>query len=72
MTSSLLFAGSSTYRLIHDGLDVGWLLETHSYSLAFSRSRRPERAGDAGHVALLDWLDGTSEVADEEKMRIRT
>jgi len=45
MTSSLLFAGSSTYRLIHDGLDVGWLVGdtlvfTGFQSLAEARARR--------------------------------
>ena len=70
MTLSLLFAGSSTYRLIHDRLDVGWLVGDTLVFTGFRSLAEAERAGDAGYIALLDWLDGTSDVADEEKMRI--
>jgi hypothetical protein len=70
MTLSLLFGGSSTYRLIHDGLDVGWLAGDALVFTGFDSLAEAERASDAGYVALLDWFGGAGDASDEERMRI--
>jgi hypothetical protein len=70
MTVSLLFGGSSTYRLIHDGFDVGWLAGDSLVFTGFDSLAEAERAGDAGYVALLEWLSSTSDSADDERIRI--
>ena len=56
MSLALYFSGSCTYRLVDGDRDVGWV---HGDSLTFAGFRSladAERAGDAGYVALLDWL----------------
>jgi hypothetical protein len=70
MTLSLLFGGSSMYRLIHDRLDVGWLGGGALVFTGFDSLADAERASDAGYVALLDWFGGAGDATDEEKMRI--
>jgi hypothetical protein len=60
MTVSLLFSESSTYRLIHDGRDVGWLAGNSLVFTGFDSLDEADRAGDAGYLALLNWLDGAS------------
>ena len=70
MTLSLLFGGSSTHRLVHDGRDVGWLVGDALAFTGFDSLAAAERAGDAGYVALLEWLGGASASVDEETMRI--
>jgi hypothetical protein len=70
VTLSLLFGGSSTYRVVHDGHDVGWLLRDSLVFTGFDSLAEAERAGDAGYVALLEWLGRASDVVDEETLRI--
>ena len=70
MTLSLLFSGSSTHRLVHDGLDVGWLVGDSLVFTGFDSLAEAERASDAGYVALLDWFGGAGDATDEERMRI--
>jgi hypothetical protein len=70
VTLSLLFGGSSRYRLVHDGRDVGWLAGDALAFTGFDSLAEAERAGDAGYVALLEWLGRASDSVDEETMRI--
>jgi hypothetical protein len=69
MTLSLLFGGSSMH-LVHDGLDVGWLAGDSLVFTGFDSLAEAERAGDAGYVALLEWLGSAGDGADDEKTRI--
>jgi hypothetical protein len=70
MTVSLLFGGSSTYRVIHDGFDVGWLAGDSLVFTGFDSLAAAERAGDAAYVALLEWLSSASDSGDEENIGI--
>lgn len=70
MTLSLVFGGSSTYRLADDGLDVGWLAGDSLVFTGFESISEAARAADAGYVALLDWLDKVSDTDDDENTRI--
>ena len=56
MTLSLLFGGSSMYRLMYADLDVGWLAGDSLVFSGFDSLGEAERAGDAGYIALLEWL----------------
>ena len=56
MSLSLYFGGSSTYRLVDGDRDVGWLHGDSLVFAGFDSLADAERAGDAGYVALLDWL----------------
>ena len=70
MKVSLLFAGSSTYRLIHNGFDVGWLAGDSLVFTGFDSLAEAECAADAAYVALLESMGSASDSADEEKVRI--
>jgi hypothetical protein len=70
MTLSLLFGGSSMYRLVHADLDVGWLAGDSLAFTGFDSLADAERAGDAGYLALLEWLASRSETSSEEKMAL--
>lgn len=56
MSLALYFGGSATYRLVDGDRDVGWLHEDSLVFAGFESLADAERAGDAGYVALLDWL----------------
>ena len=56
MSLSLYFGGSFTYRLVDGDRDVGWLRGDSLVFAGFDSLADAERAGDAGYVALLDWL----------------
>lgn len=56
MSLALHFSGSSTYRLVDGDRDVGWLHGDALVFTGFHSLADAERAGDAGYVALLDWL----------------
>lgn len=56
MSLSLYFGGSSTYRLVDGDRDVGWLNGDSIVFAGFDSLADAELAGDAGYVALLDWL----------------
>jgi hypothetical protein len=56
MSLALYFGGSATYRLVDGDRDVGWLHEDSLVFAGFDSLADAERAGDAGYVALLDWL----------------
>ena len=60
MTLSLLFGGSSMYRLVHADLDVGCLAGDSLVFTGFDSLAEAERAGDAGYIALLEWLGSRS------------
>jgi hypothetical protein len=56
MGLSLTFAGPSTYRLVDDGVDVGRLAGNLLVFSGFATQHEAEHAGDAGYVALLQWM----------------
>ena len=56
MALSLLLGGSSMYRLVYGDLDVGWLSGDSLAFTGFESLAEAERAGDAGYIALLEWL----------------
>jgi hypothetical protein len=56
MSLALYFGGSATYRLVDGNRDVGWVHEDSLVFDGFDSLADAERAGDAGYVALLDWL----------------
>jgi hypothetical protein len=66
MTLSLLFGGSSMYRFVHADLDVGWLAGDSLVFTGFHSLAEAERAGDAGYIALLEWLASRSDTTGEE------
>jgi hypothetical protein len=71
MALTLLFDGSSTYRLVYRELDVGWLVGDSLVFTGFGSVAEADRAGDAGYIALRAWLDRAGETAGEEKMTPR-
>jgi hypothetical protein len=70
MTLSLLFGGSSMYRLVHADLDVGWLAGDSLVFTGFDSLAEAERAGDAGYIALLEWLASRSDATGEGEMAL--
>lgn len=56
MELSLLFGGSSMYQLQHNGVSVGYIDRDSLVFTAFTSLAEAERAGDAGYIAMLDWL----------------
>lgn len=70
MTLSLLFGGSSMYRLVHADIDVGWLAGDSIVFAGFDSLADAERAGDTGYVALLEWLASRGDAADEDRIRL--
>jgi hypothetical protein len=70
MTLSLLFGGSSMYRLVHAGGDVGWLAGDTIVFTGFDSLAEAERAGDAGYVALLEWLASRDQRMDEGELAL--
>ena len=56
MALSLEFGRSSGHRLLESGLHVGWLAGDKLRFIGFETLVDAERAGDAGYVALLQWL----------------
>jgi len=70
MTLSLLFGGSTMYRLVHADLDVGWLAGDSLVFTGFDSLAEAERAGDAGYIALLEWLASRSDATGEEAMAL--
>ena len=56
------------YRLVHDGLDVGWLAGDSLVFTGFGSLAEAKRAADVGYIALLEWLGSASHTAGEEKM----
>ena len=68
MTLSLLFDGSSMYRLVYRDIDVGWLVGDSLVFTGFGSLAEAERAADAGTIALRDWLGSGSETAGKENM----
>jgi hypothetical protein len=56
MELSLLFGGSATYQLQHDGVNVGYIEGDSLVFTGFASLAEAERAGDAGYIAMLDWL----------------
>ena len=70
MTLSLLFGGSSMYRLVHADIDVGWLAGDSLVFTGFDSLAEAERAGDAGYIALLEWLASRSDTTGEEEMAL--
>jgi hypothetical protein len=70
MTLSLLFGGSSMYRLVHADLDVGCLAGDSLVFTGFDSLAEAERAGDAGYIALLEWLGSRSGTSGEEEMAL--
>lgn len=70
MTLSLLFGGSTMYRLVHADLDVGWLAGDSVVFTGFASLAAAERAADAGYIALLEWLASRSNTPDEDEMAV--
>jgi hypothetical protein len=70
MTLSLLFGGSSMYRLVHADLDVGWLVGDSLVFTGFDSLADAERAGDAGYLAVLEWLASRSDTNGEQEMAL--
>jgi hypothetical protein len=70
MTLSLLFGGPSMYRLVHGDVDVGWLGEDVLVFSGFDSLADAETAGDAGYIALLDWLASRSGRRGENQMAL--
>jgi hypothetical protein len=70
MTLSLLFGGSSMYRLVHADIDVGWLAGDSLIFTDFDSLAEAERAGDAGYVALLERLASRGETTGEDDMAL--
>jgi hypothetical protein len=70
MTLSLLFGGSSKYRLVHADLDVGWLAGDSLVFTGFDSLAQAERAGDAGYIALLEWLASRGHTTGENEMAL--
>jgi len=66
MTLSLLFGGSSMYRLVHADTDVGWLAGDSLVFTGFASLAGAEHAGDAGYIALLEWLRSRGETGNDE------
>ena len=56
MALSLEFGGASGHRLVEAGLHIGWLAGDKLRFIGFETLVDAERAGDAGYVALLQWL----------------
>lgn len=70
MTLSLLFGGSAMHRLVHADLDVGWLAGDSLVFTGFASLAAAERAGDAGYIALLEWLANRSNMSGEDEMAV--
>ena len=70
MTLSLLFGGSSMYRLVQADIDVGWLAGDSLVFTGFDSLAGAERAGDAGYIALLEWLASRGETTGEDEMAL--
>jgi hypothetical protein len=56
MELSLLFGGSSLYQLQHNGISVGYIEGDSLVLTGFQSLAEAESAGDAGYIAMLDWL----------------
>jgi len=70
VTLALLFGGSAMYRLVHADLDVGWLAGDSIVFTGFASLAAAERAGDAGYIALLEWLASRSNMSGEDEMAV--
>ena len=66
MALSLLFTGSPRYRLMNGDRAVGWLTGDSLVFGGFSSLADAERAGDAGYIALLDWLQSRQRMARQQ------
>jgi hypothetical protein len=58
------------YRLVHADIDVGWLEEDSLVFTGFDSLAEAERAGDAGYIALLEWLASRSDTSGNEEIAL--
>jgi hypothetical protein len=63
MELSLLFGGSSMYQLQYHGVHVGYLTADTLVFTGFTSLDQAERAGDAGYLAMLDWLSSRDQAS---------
>lgn len=70
MALSLLFVGTSRYQLVHDDRVVGYLEGDSLVFTGFESLMDAEHAGDAGYVALLEWLAGPEYGRRDEPLEI--
>jgi hypothetical protein len=62
MELSLQFGGSAMYQLQYGGVNIGYLDADALVFTGFTSLEEAERAGDAGYLAMLDWLANRNEV----------
>ena len=67
MALSLEFGRTSGHRLVEAGLHVGWLAGDKLRFIGFETLVDAECAGDAGYVALLQWLESRQRREHEDR-----
>lgn len=66
MELSLVFGGSATYELQHDGVSVGYLEGDSLVFTGFRSLADAERAGDAGYIATVGWFANRQRSAPDD------
>jgi hypothetical protein len=66
MELSLLFGGSAMYQLQYHGVNVGYLDGDALVFTGFTSLDEAERAGDAGYLAMLEWLASRDRAGAED------